>query len=167
MNLNLPTVQDALHKAALVRSKKLESRDIEINAGLDLLSDAVRHAVEETVPHNGAYTIVVQKKRLKHFSDVIRIFTTDMTEKGWTIICEEKKHTFKKYLHVTFAPSPHQEPSDLSNDKEVELSSKTSKTTGSSKSRQRKHKKEHPNSSTLSVPSSASQSLVLKEFQYN
>lgn len=138
--MNIPSPGEAAQKAELLKKTKLNAKDTEIQAGLDLLQERMTQTVSETLPTNGTYTVIIQKKMVKkYFTQVMNLFEGEMRRQGWNVNCEEKLHMFTKYLHFSFCPA------DVGNDMFVE--DDNGKTKSKSKTKKQAPKKRYSSSS--------------------
>jgi hypothetical protein len=103
MDIHIPSVQEAKQKAALVRKNLLsseEKREVEL---LRMLAKLVQEAIDNTMPINDSYTIIVAKKDLQPMLQrVLSKFTQGMKEEKWMVAIKETRSGFKTYLKITF-----------------------------------------------------------------
>lgn len=105
--MEIPTVAEAHAKAVIVRKNHLSEQEAKEQELLELLVTSCRQAIENTLPVNNSYSIVVKKNLFgSYFNRVMTIFTDQMSTAGWLIVCAEKRHFFTTYLKITFAENP-------------------------------------------------------------
>lgn len=101
--MNIPSVNEAQQKAALVRKTLLSAEEQKENELLQHLSNLVREAIDNTLPQNDSYTIVVRKTDLKPMMQrVLTRFTIGMKDENWMVAIKETRTGFKTYLKITF-----------------------------------------------------------------
>lgn len=105
--MDIPTVAEAHAKAVIVRKNHLSEQEAKEQELLQLLITSSRQAIENTLPVNNSYSIVVKKNIFgPYFNRVMSIFTDQMSTAGWLIVCAEKRHFLTTYLKITFAENP-------------------------------------------------------------